>query len=107
MPLSQQTGAIWWALGVGVAFFVIIYYVISSAWFRKATRGTVPAVDPLPEPTEPVHEYPEGLAEGHGKVPLILKIVIAGFLVFLVYYVAQYLTAMNGTLAVFDAYMTK
>jgi hypothetical protein len=107
MPLSQQTGAIWWALGVGTAFIVIIYFVISSAWFRKAGADKVPATDPLPEPVEPVHEYPEGLAEAHGKVPMVLKIVIVSFLVFLVYYVAQFLMAMNGTLGVFDRYMTQ
>ncbi|PKQ16770.1 MAG: hypothetical protein CVT67_03080 [Actinobacteria bacterium HGW-Actinobacteria-7] len=106
MP-AQQTGAIWWALGVGAGFIVVIYFLISSAWFRKATNDAVPVSDELPEPTQPIHEYPEGLAEAHGKVPVVLKILIGSFLVFLVYYVAQFLIAMNGTLGTFDRYLTK
>jgi hypothetical protein len=107
MPLAQQSGAIWWSLGVGTAFIIVIYYLIRSAWFRKAGGTVVPVSDSYPEPADPVHEYPEGLAEAHGKVPVIIKIIIVSFLVFLVYYVAQFLTAMNGPLAAFDKFMTQ
>lgn len=93
MPEAQQISAILWGLGVGIAFLVAIYVGVGSGWFRKAVGRTVPQSDPLPEPVAPVHDYPDGLAEGHGKVPLLLKLVIVGYIVFLVGYVALFLRA--------------
>ena len=76
-----------WALGVGVATLVVIYMTVRSGWFRKGANDVMPTEDVLPEPAEPVHHYPEDLAEAHGRVPAILKIIIGGYLVFLVWYV--------------------
>jgi hypothetical protein len=106
MTYSMQANAVWWGLGVGLAFFAVLYVAVLSGWFRKATYDVVPAEDITPEPTEPLHHYPEGLAEAHGKVPVVLKLVIASFIVFLVVYVALYINAMNGPLRAFDAFLT-
>jgi hypothetical protein len=106
MPYSMQASAVWWGLGVGLAFFVVIYVAVRSGWFRKATNDMVPAEDKAPEPVEPVHHYPHDLAEAHGKVPVVIKLVIVSFLVFLVVYVALFITAMNGPLRALDVYLT-
>ncbi len=111
MPLAEQTAAIWWALGVGVAFIIFIYTAISGGWFREAGHPSkrTDSAEPIPEAAEETREYPSGfvIEEGNGKVPLVLKVLIVSFLIFLVYYVAQYVIAMNGTLGVFDRYMTQ
>jgi multisubunit Na+/H+ antiporter MnhC subunit len=107
MPYSQQMGAIWWSLAVGIAFMAVIYLTIRSGWFRKAGNDVVPAEDSYPEPVEPVHHYPEGLAEAHGKVPPIVKAIIYGYIVFVVAYTALFLKAWNGPLAAIDAFFTK
>lgn len=107
MPIAQQTAGVWWGLGVGLAFAVIIYFTVRSGWYRKSTLGRVPDVDTPPESVGDVHEYPEGLMEGHGRVPLVIKLIIAGFIVFLVYYVATFIMRMQGPLGAFDAFLTK
>ncbi len=106
MPYSMQASAVWWGLGVGLAFFIVIYVAVRSGWFRKATNDVVPTEDLTPEPVEPVHHYPEDLAEAHGRVPVVIKLVIVSFLVFLVVYVALFITEMNGPLRALDAYLT-
>jgi hypothetical protein len=93
MPTSQQIAASVWGLAVGLGFLVIIYMTVRSGWFRKAGNDVVPEKEALPEPTPPIHEYPEGLEEAHGNVPAVLKIVIVGYIVFLVAYVAIFLRA--------------
>ena len=93
MPTSQQIAASVWGLAIGLGFLVVIYMTVRSGWFRKAGNDVVPEKDALPEPVEPIHEYPDGLAEAHGNVPAILKIVIVGYIVFLVVYVAIFLRA--------------
>ncbi len=106
MPYAYQYSAVWWALGTGVAFFAIFYIAVRSGWFRKATGDQVPTADTLPEPTDPVHHYPEDLAEAHGKVPVLLKVVIGSYLLFVVWYVYQFMTAMNGPMGVIDKFLT-
>ena len=93
MPEAQQLWAVIWGLGVGLAFLVAIYVGVASGWFRKAVGRTVPETDPLPESATAIDEYPDGLAEGHSKVPVLLKLVIVGYVVFLVAYVAIFLRA--------------
>ena len=87
MPVSQQVWAVVWGLGLGLVFLAVIWVAVRSGWFRRATDGHIPEQDVSPEPVCPVHEYPDGLAEGHGNVPLLLKVVIAGYVVFLVGYI--------------------
>jgi hypothetical protein len=94
MPASQQIAASVWGLAVGLGFLVIIYMTVRSGWFRKGGSDTIPERDPLPEAAPPVHEYPEGLSEAHGRVPAVLKIVIVGYVVFLVAYVGLFLRRM-------------
>ena len=72
MPVSQQIAASVWGLAVGLGFLVVIYMTVRSGWFRKAGNDIVPEQDPLPEPTPPIHEYPDGLSEAHGSVPVVL-----------------------------------
>ena len=107
MPTSVQLSAALWGLGVGIAFFVLIYMTVRSGWFRKAVGRQVPTADPLPEPIEPIHEYPEGLSEAHGPVPAILKIVIASYVVFLVVYVAYFIRHMQGPFGELTRYLTQ
>ena len=92
MPVSEQLEAALGALGVGAAMILVVYLVVSNAWFRKATHDRVPDRDPLPAPVEPVHDYPEGLAEAHGPVPLILKLIIIAFVLWAIGYVVVYFT---------------
>lgn len=107
MPASQQLQAAIWGVGVGIGLFFLIYFVVRSGWFRKAGNGVVPAEDVTPDAQGPVHHYPEELAEAHGPVPLVLKILIVGYLVFLAGYVYFYFQAMNGPLAAFDKFLTQ
>jgi len=105
MPQSQQLYSTLWALAVGTAFFVIIYFTVRSGWFRKG-GGETPTQDVHPDVGEPVHDYPEGLAEAHGKVPFVLKGIIVGYVIFLVFYVVYFVRALNGPLGVFDKFLT-
>jgi len=106
MPQSQQIASALWALAVGITFFAIIYFTVRSGWFRKGGGNVVPAQDVQPDATEPVHEYPEGLAEAHGKVPFILKGIIVGYVIFLVFYVVYFVRALSGPLGAFDKFLT-
>lgn len=107
MPYEQQLQGVLWALGVGLIMLVVIYMTVRSGWFRKGANDVVPAEDVTPSADEPVHHYPEGLAEAHGRVPVILKIIIAGYLVFLVWYIYNFISLMNGPLAAFDKFLTQ
>jgi hypothetical protein len=92
MPMSEQLEAALGALGVGAAMILVVYLVVSNAWFRKASNDRMPDRDPLPTPVEPVHDYPEGLAEAHGPVPLLIKLMIVGFILWAIGYVVVYFT---------------
>lgn len=107
MPYSQQLWGSVWGIMVGLAFLAVIWLTVSSGWFRKGADGRIPESDVLPEPTQPVDTYPDGLAEAHGKIPGIVKAIIVGYLVFLVAYTALFLVAWNGSLQTIDAFFTK
>jgi len=92
MPASEQLEAALGALGVGAAMILVVYLVVTNAWFRKATNDRAPEQDPLPAPVEPIHDYPDGLAEAHGPVPFLLKLIIAAFVVWTIGYVFVYFT---------------
>jgi len=106
MPQAQQLSATLWALAVGIALFLIVYFTVRSGWFRKSTNGVVPAEEVQPEPAEPIHHYPDDLAEAHGKVPFVLKAFIVGYIVFLVFYVVYFVQALSGPLGEFDKFLT-
>jgi len=107
MPQSQQLAASLWSLAVGTITFLLIYFTVRSGWFRKIGSSITPAEETFPEVAEPVESYPEGLEEAHGKVPLVLKGIIAGYVVFLVFYVVYFVRALNGPLGALDTYLTK
>lgn len=107
MPASQQLQAALWGVGVGIGLFLLIYFVVRSGWYRKAVNDVVPAEDLTPEAMGDVHHYPEELAEAHGPVPFVLKLLIVSYLVFLAGYVYFYFQAMSGPLAAFDKFLTQ
>jgi len=92
MPYQEQLEAALGGIGVGLAMIVVIYIVVSTSWFRRAGHDRVPDVDPKPAPVEPIHDYPDGLAEAHGPTPLIVKVIIISFALWAVGYVAVYFT---------------
>ncbi|TLM98221.1 MAG: hypothetical protein FDZ75_02840 [Actinobacteria bacterium] len=107
MPYAQQYASVWWGLGIGLVLLLFIYLAIRSGWFRKAGDDVVPELDVVPEPIDPVHTYPDGLAEAHGKVPGVLKFGIIAYIVFLVIYIASFIVRMQGPLGSFDRFLTK
>lgn len=107
MPYQQQLGGVLWALAVGLVMWVVIHMTVRSGWFRKGGNNIVPAEDVPPMVDEPVHRYADDFVEAHGPVPIILKIIIAGYLVFVVWYVYNFISLMNGPLAAFDKLMTQ
>jgi hypothetical protein len=92
MPLDQQWSAVLWGLGLGVTFIVGVWLVVANAWFRQANADRVPRTDVHPDPIGTVDEYPEGLAEGHGRVTVFLKVYIVAFVLWTVGYVYIFLT---------------
>ncbi len=91
MPWEEQIEAVLWGLGVGAAIVVAIWAVIAGGWSRR-TGATAVAEggDHVPEPVAPVHEYPEGITEAHGPVPLIVKIIMVSFVLWAVGYVVLF-----------------
>jgi hypothetical protein len=87
MPVHQQLAAALWGVGLGVGLVVLIYLVVSNAWFRAATDDEIPEFDVKPDPVGPVIDYPEELAEAHGGTTLFLKLWIAAFVAWAVRYV--------------------
>jgi len=107
MPQSQQLAATLWSLAVGTITFLVIYFTVRSGWFRKAGQSIVPSDEIYPDVAEPVETYPDGLEEAHGKVPVVLKGIIAVYVVFLVFYVVYFVRALSGPLGTIDAFLTK
>jgi hypothetical protein len=96
MPVHQQLVGALWGLGLGVALVVVIWLVVSNAWFRSATNDRVPDTDVKPDPIGPVDEYPGELKEAHGKPTLFLKLWIAAFAAWAVGYVVISLVQSSG-----------
>jgi len=108
MPESQQIAATVWALVLGSLFFAIIYFTVRSGWFGKGVHDIdlATAQGGAPPVVEPVDAYPEDLAEGHGRVPFILKGIIVGYVIFLIFYVVYFVQALNGPLGTLDKFLT-
>lgn len=93
MPAYQQISGVVWGLAIGIAAIVVVWAVIRGGWYRKPGQLTPEQRDLLPEPSQPVHDYPEGITEAHGPMPLIVRVVIVSFLVWAVVYVALFARA--------------
>jgi len=93
MPAFQQISSVVWGLSIGVASIIVVWAVIRGAWFRKPGGIDLPESELTPEPIQPVHDYPEGISEAHGPVPLAVRIVIVSFLVWTVIYVLMFARA--------------
>lgn len=93
MPAYQQISAVVWGISVGIAMIVVVMSVIRGGWFRKPGGMTLLESDMFPEPTQPVHDYPDDISEAHGRVPLIVRVVIVSFLVWTVIYVLMFARA--------------
>jgi len=89
MPMSQQISAVVWGLTIGLALLTAIYFTIRGAWFRAPQHEGIVG-DMTPEPVQPVHDYPGGVAEAHGPVPIIIKLIIVSVLVWTVIYVIMF-----------------
>lgn len=97
MPVTEQLLAALWGLGIGAVLIVTVYLVVSNAWYRSATGDRIPETDMKPSPIGMVDEYPEGLAEAHGGPTLFFKLLVAGYVVWLVGYVAfWYMGRISG-----------
>ncbi len=101
MPVSQQIASVLWGLGLGGAFIVVIYATIRGGWYREPLVGSprnedsLPdshphSEDPMPAVLGEVHDYPDEISEAHGPVPLIVKLVMLGFVVWAIGYVVLF-----------------
>ncbi len=91
MPWEEQVEAVLWGLGVGAAIIVVIWAVIAGGWSRRTGAVAVAeGADHIPEPVAPVHDYPEGITEAHGPVPLIVKLIVVSFVLWAVGYVVLF-----------------
>jgi hypothetical protein len=91
MPVYQQLVGALWGVGLGVGLLVVIWLVVSNAWFRPATDDHMPETDVKPDPVGLVDDYPEQLREAHGKPTLFLKLWIVAFVLWAVGYVVIFL----------------
>ena len=93
MPWAEQIEAVWWGLGVGTAIIIAIWAVIAGGWARRTGAVTdTDTGDHVPEAIAPIHEYPEGISEAHGPVPLIIQVIIVSVALWTVGYVVVFVT---------------
>jgi len=93
MPVEQQIRAVVWGLVVGTGIIVVVWAIIRGGWWRKPTNDVLPELDAAPEPVGPVHDFPDGLTEAHGPVPLVVRIIVVAFVLWTVTYVALFVRA--------------
>lgn len=93
MPAGEQLSDLVWSLVIGLTLIAAIAATIAGARL-KSRPDAIAETDDGPAPIEPVHEYAGDVAEAHGPVPLVVKLVIIGVLVWTVVYVVLF--AQNG-----------
>lgn len=86
MPGGEQISDLVWSLLIGLTTIAAITATIIGARL-KSRPDAIAETDDGPAPIEPVHEYAGGVAEAHGPVPLVVKLVIIGVLIWTVVYV--------------------
>ncbi len=96
MPVHQQLVGALWGVGLGLGLLVVIWLVVSNAWYRAATGDQVPEGDVPPDPVGAVDEYPEELREAHGPPTLFLKLAIVAFVAWMIGYVVLFLMNSAG-----------
>lgn len=96
MPVHQQLVGSLWGVGLGLGLVLVIWLVVSNAWFRAATGDEVPQGDVTPDPVGMVDEYPDELREAHGPLTLFLKLSVVAFVVWVVGYVVFFFMQSTG-----------
>lgn len=93
MPSDVQVYNSLWGCGTGLFMLAVVWLLISNAWWRKALGDQLPPTDDdlKPPPTGDVHEFGPGLAEAHGRVTVFLKLLIVGYVLWTVGYVALHI----------------
>lgn len=90
--LIEQYFDLLWSFMIGLALLASIAATVIGA--RSHSRRDADAeMDSGPAPIEPVHEYAGGVAEAHGPVPVLVKLVIASVLLWTVVYVVLFAQA--------------
>jgi len=92
MPTGEQLSDLVWSLAIGLTLIAAIAVTIMGARLRSRPDA-VAETDNGPAPVEPVHEYAGDVAEAHGPVPLVVKLVIIGVLIWTVVYVVLFAQA--------------
>jgi len=92
MPAGEQISDLVWSLLIGLTVIAAIAATILGARM-KSRPDAVAETDEGPAPIEPVHEYAGGVAEAHGPLPLVVKLVIIGVLIWTVVYVVLFAQA--------------
>jgi len=92
MPVGEQLSDLVWSFVIGLTLIVSIAVTIAGARL-KSRPDALAETDNGPAPIEPVHEYAGNVAEAHGPVPLIVKLVIIGVLIWTVVYVVLFAQA--------------
>ncbi len=92
MPAGEQLSDLVWSFVIGCTLIAAIAVTIIGARL-KSRQDALAETDTGPAPIEPVHEYAGDVAEAHGPVPLIVKLVIISVLVWTVIYVVLFAQA--------------
>ena len=97
MPATWQIARALWGLGLGTAFFVMIYMIFANGYWRAPAGQSIPELDPTPPPQGEVSDFPEGLQEAHGKVTPFLRWFVIVYVLWMIGYVALFLLWSSGT----------
>lgn len=92
MPAIQQLTGGLWGVGLGAALILIIVVVVNDAWWR---RGAGAPEGGFPDPTPPVDEFVEDVAEAHGRTTMFVKLYALAFVLWAIGYVVIFLTTKH------------
>jgi hypothetical protein len=98
MPETWQIFRVAWALGLALAFTVMILLIFWNGRWRPPCGDHVPELDPMPEPLGQVSDFPEGLQEAHGGVTSWVKLFAIAWAVWMIGYVVIFVMWSNGML---------